>query len=178
MSLLQARLHAEHVERLRRMGMPLGNSRRYYGQKSAALPLTPAAPAPLPEEPVEPYAPGDGTVTDVTNAVAFRFQLEPAALTGRDRHPAVNWARFIACFLAHRLTGRSISAIAEAFGRDHSTVIHGNQRIARKRAADAMFARELIYLESCLTLRMPVERRNPLPTYRKNDMVLHEENVG
>src|SRR5205807_10059782 len=55
-----------------------------------------------------------------------------AALLAHDRRPKVAFARQVAMYLARELTDETLPAIGRTSGgRNHSTVLHAHQRIAR-----------------------------------------------
>ena len=116
--------------------------------------------------PREPKAGGDMnserrliSIPEVQAAVAQMFHLSRAQLLSRSRRQNIAHARQIAMYLSRELTGRpgghadadsaargpsaSFPRIGIAFGRDHSSVIHACNRVARRRTIDADFAKLL-----------------------------------
>lgn len=75
----------------------------------------------------------------IGKAVAAAFEIPERALWSRARHKGVLEARQ-AAFLIARQRGISLSSIGRAFGRDHTTVMHGIRKIKRLIAADKDFA--------------------------------------
>ncbi len=93
------------------------------------------------------------SITEVQAAVAQMFHLSRAELLSRSRRQHIAHARQIAMYLSRELAGggrRSDSTTREptasfprigiAFRRDHSSVIHACNRIARRRRIDAELA--------------------------------------
>jgi chromosomal replication initiator protein len=96
------------------------------------------------------------SIPEVQAAVARVFHLSRADLLSRSRRQHIAHARQIAMYLSRELAGRTghrstEAAIATrgpsasprigmAFGRDHSSVIHACNRIARRRVSDADLA--------------------------------------
>jgi chromosomal replication initiator protein len=97
------------------------------------------------------------SIPEVQNAVARVFHLSRADLLSRSRRQHIAHARQIAMYLSRELAGRTGSRSTEAmnatrgpsasfprigiaFGRDHSSVIHACNRIARRRVSDADLA--------------------------------------
>ncbi len=67
---------------------------------------------------------------DIDEAVCARFRMTREALHGANRCRKVARPRQIAMYLARRLTPRSYPAIGQWFGRDHTTVLYAERRIA------------------------------------------------
>jgi len=71
------------------------------------------------------------TVDAIQEAVAEHFSVSIANLKSKKRTKAIAYPRQIAMFLCRELTDSSYADIGEAFGgRDHSTVIHGENKIS------------------------------------------------
>jgi chromosomal replication initiator protein len=69
---------------------------------------------------------------DVLTATAEQYGLTLADLTGKNRSKAVTQARHLAMHLARTMTDASLPQIGLALGgRDHSTVLHGCERIGQ-----------------------------------------------
>jgi chromosomal replication initiator protein len=80
------------------------------------------------------------SVDDIKAAVAKHFKIAPDALVGRKRTSAIALPRQVAMYLARVLTTMSLADIGSAFGkRDHTTVIHGFDKIAEKMKSDSDF---------------------------------------
>jgi chromosomal replication initiator protein len=70
----------------------------------------------------------------IIDHVAAYFGLASGDLTSKSRSRPLVWARQVAQWLTRELTDWSYPAIGRAFGgRDHTTVMHGVEKIARLR---------------------------------------------
>jgi chromosomal replication initiator protein len=93
------------------------------------------------------------SITDVQHAVARAFCLSISEMLSRKRRHRLTGARQVAMYLSREMagggwTGRrrqaaSFPRIGMAFARDHTSVIHACNVVARRRLADADFARLL-----------------------------------
>ncbi len=77
-------------------------------------------------------------ITEILDAAAAEFGVEPRALVERDRTPTVAIARQIAMYLARELTEHSLPEIGRGIGgRSHTTVIHAVNRVSSAIQTDA-----------------------------------------
>lgn len=77
------------------------------------------------------------TIARIQSVVAEYFQLRPEDLRAKRRTRAVAEARQIAMYLARELTDASLPKIGDEFGgRDHTTVLHGCEKIAASLQTD------------------------------------------
>jgi len=77
-----------------------------------------------------PPAPNRVSVENIMRSVADRFAISVRDITGKRRHRHVARARHVCMFLARKMTSHSLEEIGGYFGgRDHTTVMHGFQRI-------------------------------------------------
>ena len=93
------------------------------------------------------------SIIDVQRAVARAFRLDIGEMLSRARHNRVASARQVAMYLCRELAGGragrgrstavSFPRIGKAFARDHTSVIHACNVVARRRVAEAGFARLL-----------------------------------
>lgn len=84
------------------------------------------------------------TLEDVLEAVADHYRVEASALVGPSRRRDVSHPRQVAMYLMRGLTSYSLPAIGATLGgRDHSTILHGCQKVARTLDADADLAGEV-----------------------------------
>ncbi len=65
----------------------------------------------------------------IINIVADKYGMEPADLTGKRRSQEIALARQVAMYICREMTDLSTTAIGKAFGRDHTTVLHGCEKI-------------------------------------------------
>jgi Bacterial dnaA protein helix-turn-helix len=66
-----------------------------------------------------------GTLNNIIDHVGRKFRMEPGTLQSRCKTQRIALARQIAYYLCRTITGSSFPTIGEAFGRDHSSSIHG-----------------------------------------------------
>ena len=92
------------------------------------------------------------TLAAVSRAVAARFGLPVARVRTAGRSAAVVPARQCGMALARELTGESLRAVAEHFGRsDHGTVLHAVRRFGQRVAADPTFAADAEAVRAAVT---------------------------
>jgi chromosomal replication initiator protein len=71
------------------------------------------------------------TPDQILDAVAVHFGIEISTLQGRNRSRAIAQPRQIAMYLIREETGESLPRIGNLLGgRDHTTILHGCERIA------------------------------------------------
>jgi chromosomal replication initiator protein len=97
--------------------------------------------------------PGCISIVDVQHAVARAFCLSASEMLSRKRRHRLACARQVAMYLSRELAGggwlgrrpqaASFPRIGMAFARDHTSVIHACNVVARRRQDDADFARLL-----------------------------------
>ncbi|MBF6560037.1 MAG: chromosomal replication initiator protein DnaA [Candidatus Binataceae bacterium] len=78
-------------------------------------------------------------VDTIQKVVADFFHIRLADLKSKKRTQHIAFCRQVAMYLCRKLTDSSFPAIGESFGRDHSTVIHAHNLIARRIANDSAF---------------------------------------
>ncbi|MBI4338158.1 MAG: chromosomal replication initiator protein DnaA [Chloroflexi bacterium] len=87
----------------------------------------------------------------VVTAVAQHYSLAPLALRGKRRDKATTLARHVAMYLLKEKANCSLSHIGRVMGgKDHSTVIHGCNRIARQLEEDAHLRQDIASLDAAL----------------------------
>jgi chromosomal replication initiator protein len=85
------------------------------------------------------------TVEQIIAAVAEFYHLDESILLGRGRSKDVAYARQMAMYLAREETGASLPQIGESLGgRDHTTVMHGWEKIASQIEQDNKIRREML----------------------------------
>jgi chromosomal replication initiation ATPase DnaA len=75
----------------------------------------------------------------IQKTVSDFFQIRLVDLKSKKRTQHIAFCRQVAMHLCRKMTDSSFPAIGEAFGRDHSTVIHAHNLIARRIANDSAF---------------------------------------
>ena len=84
------------------------------------------------------------TIKNIIEVVAEHFQLTTQDLIGKKRTRAVAYPRQIAMYLCRELTDSSLPKIGEEFGgRDHTTVMHANDKIKRELEEDLELQRDV-----------------------------------
>lgn len=87
-------------------------------------------------------------VESIQRAVSAHYGISTNDMKSRKRTRAIAFPRQVAMYLARELTELSLPKIGEAFGnRDHSTVLHACEKIAREMKDDPSFAAELNQLK-------------------------------
>jgi chromosomal replication initiator protein len=96
-------------------------------------------------------APGSLSVDQITEAVAQFYNLETKDLLGRQRSKDIVAARQMAMYLAREETNASLPQIGRALGgRDHTTVLHGYQKIRAQVEEDDRLRREMLAIKELL----------------------------
>ncbi len=80
------------------------------------------------------------TIPRIIDVVADTFNLDVDVLTGKKRAARINHARQIAMFLAREMTESSLPQIGDIFGRSHTTVLHGCNKVEEEIEADTVLA--------------------------------------
>jgi chromosomal replication initiator protein len=75
----------------------------------------------------------------IQKTVSDFFHIRLADLKSKKRTQHIAFCRQVAMYLCRKMTHSSFPAIGEAFGRDHSTVIHAYNLIARRITNDSAF---------------------------------------
>jgi chromosomal replication initiator protein len=77
------------------------------------------------------------TPVGVVAAVAEHFGVTVEALRARRRDKEIVWPRQVAMYLLREVAGISLSDAGAHLGRDHTTVLHGCERVATRLAQNA-----------------------------------------
>jgi chromosomal replication initiator protein len=93
------------------------------------------------------------TARDVLDAVAAHFNADLGAMRGRSRSKEIVLPRQVAMYLLREETGASLVDIGQALGgRDHTTVMHGIDKIERELQTDTKLRADLMRIrESIVT---------------------------
>jgi chromosomal replication initiation ATPase DnaA len=83
------------------------------------------------------------TVDTVKRYVADKYGLSQADIESKSRKRELVRPRQVAMYIARQLTDQSYPQIARRFGRDHSTILHGDRLIAKLIAENPAFAAEV-----------------------------------
>lgn len=91
------------------------------------------------------------TVEQIVKAVAEFYRMEPELLIGRGRSKDVSAARQMAMYLAREETGASLPQIGEVIGgRDHTTIMHGWERVASQIEQNDRLRREMLSIREII----------------------------
>jgi len=92
-------------------------------------------------------------IQDITGAVVDHFGVKLSDMQSKRRSRCIAVPRQICMYLARQLTQHSLEEIGGFFGgRDHTTVLHANRQIARRRDEDAEFRARLEQIERALSI--------------------------
>lgn len=161
------RFHAEIARRATLI--PQREDRSYFIPNSpfGVLKIAPKAPARIvpiyrmwfedlieeAERSMKPAAPV--SIDDIQAEIARFYDVSKADLLSPVRTTELVRPRQVAYYLCRQLTPRSLPDIGRRFGgRDHSTVHHGNQKIADLIARDAILSTEIEKIKAALVMRL------------------------
>ena len=92
------------------------------------------------------------TMENIQKTVAEYYKIRVSDLLSKRRSRSIARPRQMAMTLSKDLTSHSLPEIGDAFGgRDHSTVIHANKKIAELRLLDNKIKEDYSNLERTLT---------------------------
>ena len=92
------------------------------------------------------------TIENIQKTVAEYYKIRVSDLLSKRRSRSVARPRQVAMTLSKELTNHSLPEIGDAFGgRDHSTVIHANKKIAELRSSNSKIEEDYANLERILT---------------------------
>lgn len=91
------------------------------------------------------------TLQDIKRATCLHFGIDMVDLLSRRRTSKVCYPRHIGYFLAKKLTTRSFPEIGKHFGdKDHTTILHGYNKIERLIVTDQKVARDVAEVEAMI----------------------------
>lgn len=93
-------------------------------------------------------------VHQVMRATAAYYDISAEALTGPSREMRFARARQVGMYLARRLTPQSTTAIGRVFKRDHTTVLHGEKKVARLIRRDTALQSDAVAIAAKLGFRV------------------------
>ncbi len=98
---------------------------------------------------LSPASPCPGDPQAILQAVSSYFGVPVAAITGKSRAKPIAEARHVAMYLLREDADLALKQVGLILGhRDHSTIIHGVQKITRSIAADARAGAQLADIRS------------------------------
>ena len=121
-----------------------------YCRLAGSAPTTPLAEAAIAELLHRPrhWAPSP---TRIIQVVADYYQIDPQELSGPRRSRDIAFARQVAMYLLRQETSLSLNDIGKELGnRDHSTVLHGCEKITQASAGNAALSRVLTDLSASI----------------------------
>jgi chromosomal replication initiator protein len=84
------------------------------------------------------------TIETILRTVSDHYGVKASEITGKRRHKSISLPRQVCMYLARRLTEYSLVEIGGQFGgRDHTTVIYANERVATELAANHRLKEDL-----------------------------------
>jgi chromosomal replication initiator protein len=97
-------------------------------------------------------APSDLSPEQILEVVARYFKIAPEQLTGPSRVRTVSAPRQLAMYLIRHETGTSLPAIGQLLGgRDHTTILHGCNKIETQMEADETLRRDWLAIKERLS---------------------------
>jgi chromosomal replication initiator protein len=91
------------------------------------------------------------SLSEIISTVAYHFGVSEEDLLGRSRRKEIANARQMVMFLAREETDASLPQIGQVLGgRDHTTVLHGSEKIASQIEQDGSLRRDVIALRERL----------------------------
>ena len=94
---------------------------------------------------------GQATPPAVVDAVARHYKVSPKDLRGRVRTKEIVVPRQVAMYLIREETGISLAAIGQELGgKDHTTVMHGIEKIERELTTDPGLRQQLMAIRETL----------------------------
>jgi chromosomal replication initiator protein len=91
------------------------------------------------------------SIAEVLDAVAEHYRIPPSDLCGKQRDKHIVGPRQVAMYLMRQETEASLLEIGQALGgRDHSTVLHGCDKIAREVNDNTTLRKEVLAIRQAL----------------------------
>lgn len=76
------------------------------------------------------------TIERIQRAVAEHFDIRVADMTSKRRPANIAFPRQVAMYLCRKLTNHSSPSVAEAFSRNHATILHAVNAVEKRMSAD------------------------------------------
>src|SRR5699024_11678123 len=84
------------------------------------------------------------TIHDIQVAVSEYYGIHIDELASKKRTKSIAFPRHVAMYLSRELTDNSLPKIGEVFvGRDHTTVIHAHDKIAKMVESDTLLEKDI-----------------------------------
>lgn len=95
------------------------------------------------------------SVAKIQAACCRHFRVKRNEMLSPRRYNGIAFPRQVAMYLARELTSYSFPQIGRAFGRDHSTIIHGARKIAEQLTQDSKLESDVAQLSAELKPQLP-----------------------
>jgi chromosomal replication initiator protein len=119
-----------------------------------SCPLTVATAQTALQDVMAPSAPPSLEV--ILNTVASFYRIDVEELVGRRRSQRIVFPRQVSMYLMHEEAGASLSQIGQMLGgRDHTTILHGCQKIATLVEENDQLRRDLFAIRELFQERVP-----------------------
>jgi chromosomal replication initiator protein len=76
-----------------------------------------------------PSTGGGLTISEILAGVCQYYNIRPELLRGRQRERDIVWPRQVAMYLMREETGASLLQIGQELGKDHTTILHGWEKV-------------------------------------------------
>lgn len=96
---------------------------------------------------IDPQVSKPVTVETVIQVVADYYHITPQDITGSKRSKNIAYPRQIVMYLSRQLTENSLQDIGSILGKDHSTIIHGINKVTEDMQTDASLKNTIDILE-------------------------------
>ena len=126
--------------------------------KPKLLPMKEVQEQPTPEPNEQPPTRRIYTSDDILTAVVNRLGVSLELMQSKTRVYRVADPRTLSMFLLREDGGLSFPRIGQIFNRDHTTVMHGYQRISRQSASDKALAGTIERVRSVYLRQVPTRR--------------------
>ena len=83
------------------------------------------------------------TLDLIQEIVANQYNISKTDMSSKNRSKQIAYPRQIAMYLCRQLTDLSLIKIANSFERDHSTIMHGVDKISKDMYSDENFKDEI-----------------------------------
>lgn len=93
------------------------------------------------------------TIESIQRSVADHYDIRLADMTSKRRPQSIAFPRQVAMYLSRQLTTHSFPMIADAFGRNHATVLHACKLVEDKMGDDAQLRQTVTLIKQKLSRR-------------------------
>lgn len=93
------------------------------------------------------------TIESIQRVVAEHFDIRLADMTSKRRPQSIAFPRQVAMYLSRELTQHSFPMIADAFGRNHATVLHACKLVTGKMSNDSQLRQHVMSIQQKISRR-------------------------